>query len=239
MSINSFGRIVAPPDARDMQFLMRTARPQIAAVAKPAPRKTAYHLGPVLDQGDTPMCVGFSTRSFIEAAPIMTKPTQGPSAQTIYRLAQQNDEWPGTRYDGTSVRGAMKALQAAKQITSYVWGQTVDDMAKWMTDGYGTCVLGTNWYAEMSDVDNAGVMREPAPSMTTPIGGHAWHVYWFDVKKNMFLMKNSWGFEFGMIKNKKMSGEAYVRKDFMARLLREEGEVAAPVQAKVVATPLY
>jgi C1A family cysteine protease len=238
--VNNFGRIYAPPDARDLRFRMMPAMAQInAEVAKPKPRKRAYNLGPLLDQGDTPQCVGYSTRGFLEAAPIMTKHAVEPSATAIYRGAQERDEWPGTNYDGTSVRGAMKYLTDAKEISGYVWGQSLAEAITWMNNGYGTCIVGTNWYVQMSDVDDRGFMREPASNMDTPIGGHAWHVIWYDQKKNALLMRNSWGKYFGQaLKNGDRNGFAYVRLEFMERLLREDGEIAAPTQIKIAPVKL-
>lgn len=233
MSLNKFGRLAAPQDARDLRFTMRAAMPQVRAVAKPKPRKRAYADGPLLDQGNTPRCVGFSARGFLDGAPLMTK--GGPSAGDIYVGAQLLDEWPGENYDGTSVRAAMKYLCAQKEVSSYVWGQTVEAAIEWMNGGYGTCLVGTNWYAEMSDVDKDGFMREPAPSMSTPIGGHAWRWIWYDAKKKGILMRNSWGTDFGILKAGVGSGYAYVRLDFARRLLAEDGEVAAPTEVKVAA----
>lgn len=233
-SLNSFGRLVAPKDANDLSYLMRAARPQIVlAVGKPKPRKTAYRDGPLLDQGQTPQCVGYSCRGFLDGAPIMSNPNQGPSATEIYHMAQERDEWPGTNYDGSSVRGGMKALTDAGQICAYVWGQTVEEAIKWMNDGYGTCVVGTSWYAEMSNVDKDGYMMEPPSSMSTPIGGHAWRWIWYDPNKKAILMRNSWGHDFGYLKKGIPSGYAYVRVPFAERLLREEGEVAAPTQVRI------
>ena len=241
MAVNVFGRLAAPKDARDFRFLMRSAMPQVAAaIGKPKPRVRAYNVGPMLDQGSTPQCVGYSTRSFLDAAPLMSKANVGPSATEIYKTAQSLDEWPGTNYDGTSVRAGMKALEAAKQISGYVWAQSIDEAINWMNGGYGTVVVGTNWYAEMSDVDNDQFMREPPPSMATPIGGHAWHVIWFDVKKKGFLMKQSWGNQFGWLtKAGTLSGFAYVRKEFMERLLREDGEIGSPTQIKVKPVQIF
>lgn len=238
MSVNKFGRLVAPKDGRDFAFRMRTAAPQIhATIGKPKARTHAYRDGPLLNQGDTPQCVGYSTRGFLDGAPLMLKADAGPSPTAIYRAAQQHDEWPGDAYDGTSVRGAMKALAALGHIGSYVWSASSADAIAWMNGGYGTCVIGSNWYAEMSDVDRAGFLREPAASLSTPIGGHAFRLIWFDVKKGGVLMRNSWGHDFGLPDPKTgvPTGYAYLRPTFLARLLAEDGELAAPVQIKLAA----
>jgi hypothetical protein len=238
-SVNSFGRLVAPADARDLRFTMRAAKPQIhEAVGKPKPRSRAYKDGPLLDQGDTPQCVGYSSRGFIDGAPILSKPAEGPTPTQIYKAAQLEDEWPGSNYDGTSVRGAMKALVKAGIVASYVWGQSVEEAIAWMNGGYGTCVVGTSWYAEMSDVDANGFMREPAPAMTTPIGGHAFRWIWYDAKKKGILMRNSWGTDFGFTKRGVMTGYAYLSVDLAKRLLAEDGEIASPTQIKIAAAPI-
>lgn len=237
LSLNSFGRLEAPQDARDLAFTMYRAIPQVVAVVgKPRLRKRAYNDGLLLDQGREPQCVGYSIRGFLDGAPIMSKATDGPSADEIYRAAQLVDEWPGTNYDGTSVRAGMKALAALGQIKSYVWGQTVEEAITWMNGGFGTIVVGTNWYAEMSDVDAKGFIREPAPNLTTPIGGHAWRWIWWDAKTGGILMRNSWGTDFGIQKNGKGTGYAWLRREFAERLLYEDGEIAAASQIKVKPT---
>ncbi len=238
-SVNSFGRLVAPRDGRDFNFLMRGARPQIVeAVGKPKPRVRAYKDGPLLDQGSTPQCVGYSARGFLDAAPIMSKADKGPNATALYHMAQDRDEWPGTNYDGSSVRGGMKALVDSGEVASYVWGQTIAEAIKWMNDGFGTCVVGTSWYSEMSEVDKDGFMREPAPNLVTPIGGHAWRIIWYDAKRKGILMKNSWGSDFGILKKGVGTGYAYVRVEFMDRLLREDGEIASPTQIRIAPVPI-
>src|SRR5207247_9810085 len=130
-------------------------------------------------------------RGFLNTAPIQENPDVWPSGHTLYRGAQKYDEWPGDQYDGTSVRGVMKYLKAARQISTYVWGQTVHDAISWMNGGYGTIVVGINWYIEMSSVDGKGFMGEP-PADTTPIGGHAYHWIWYNKAKNGILMRNTW-----------------------------------------------
>lgn len=235
--MNQFGRLVAPRDGRDFKFLARTAMPQISIVTAtaPKPRTRPYNLGQLLDQGMTPKCCAYSAEGFIEAAPIMTK-HDGLLPDMLYSLAQDNDEWPGNNYDGTSVRGTMKALSIMGHISAYAWALTVDEMTSWCNHGYGTCLIGSNWYAEMSNVDRNGFMIEPASSLATPIGGHAWHVIWYDAKKKAFLMRNSWGPFYGILdKHGAGTGLAYVRPEFMARLITEDGEVVCPTQVRLKA----
>lgn len=232
-TINKFGRLRAPKDGRDFNYMMRSVAPQIS---KPTPRKRSYNEGRLLDQGDTPHCVAFSGLGFMLAAPMMRE--ENYSTTPVYRRCQQLDEWPGEDYDGTSVRALMKAMREFGWIENYAWGQTVEELTAWMNGGFGTVILGTNWYAEMSDVDDKGFMREPAPSLSTPIGGHAYRLNWFDAKKGAFLMRNSWGPYFGVRdpKTGRRNGEAYMRPELVRRLLAEDGEAASPTQTRVKPT---
>jgi hypothetical protein len=236
-SINKFGRLPAPQDARDLRFRLRSAMPQInAAAGKPTPRKRAYRDGPLLDQGPHPHCCGYAARGLLDGAPIMSKPSEEPTAVGIYREAQKRDEWAGEAYEGTSVRATVKYLAEVGAISSYAWGQDIDEAIAWMNGGYGTCLVGTDWFVEMSEVDANGFMREPATSLATPIGGHAWRLIWYDAKRKGLLMRNSWGHNFGWPLARQpglLSGYAYVRVEFMRWLLARWGEIAAPTQVKI------
>ena len=101
------GRLHAP-DERDRNFPMRAAlRPVAAPVSK------IWWPGTVLDQGQTPQCVGFAWRGWMLSSPERVAANYGPDGPAIYAGAQQNDEFPGTDYEGSSVRGGAKFLTAS------------------------------------------------------------------------------------------------------------------------------
>lgn len=233
MREQGFGRLVSPPDARDLDYSMRGLT--MAAVAKP--RKSQYREGPMQDQGPTPHCVGYSTRGVLQAAPLMVKPAVGPSATALYKSAQVLDEWPGTNYDGSSVRGGMKALQAAGYISTYVWAdvrnpqQAINTLREFMNGGLGTVVVGSNWYLSMDNVDSKGFIVPPS-ARAMPVGGHAYRLNWWDAKRQGFLVINSWGRFWGH-QNK---GVAWMSEALLLRLLFEEGEAAAPSEIKAAYT---
>jgi hypothetical protein len=237
--INRFGWLPPPPDGRDQQYRVRALKPQLQAIQPGLLRPRPYRNGPLLDQLDTPLCVGYSTRGFLDGAPIMSKSNSDPSPQVIYAMAQDRDEWEGTAYDGTSVHGACKALQDLNLIETYAWGQTTEEAVHWLLYDYGTLLAGTNWYAEMSSVDARGFMREPAPSMSTPIGGHAYRLVWFvqkpDPTDSYFILRNSWGHAFGWpdAKTKIPTGYAKMSVKLFERLQSESGELAAPTQLRL------
>lgn len=216
---------------------MRAAMPQIAQVAKPTPRKHQYN-EPVerLNQGNTPHCVAFSGKGFMLAAPMMNDPGYDTSA--IYHECQVADEWPGENYDGTSVRALMNVLKAKGWISSFVWGQSLDDAVKWMNGGFGTIIIGTNWYQSMDEIGSKGFINDPKAT-DTPVGGHAYRVNWYDEHQNGFLIVNSWGNDWGMTDvhhPERLAGMALMSRSLLERLLMEDGEITAPTQVKIKPT---
>lgn len=223
---HGLGRLAAP-DARDRRFLMRDAvfpHPELL----PRPRKRPYNLGPTLDQGRAPMCVGFSARDKLASAPIMVHNDQGPTPIQIYDGAQQNDEWEGTNYDGTSVRGAFKYLQAQGYLASYVWAASVTDCERYIRDGYGTIVLGTDWREGMFEVDQFGFCRVEGDI----VGGHAYHLFWMDPVKREAWCKNSWGPNWGITLHAR-PGCFKLTYEALDVLLADQGEAGAAVEIKV------
>lgn len=239
------GRLYAP-DERDRHYTLGPDAMKLLQQAKaPASRKMPYKEGPRLFQIG-PVCVGASCRGLLNAAPIMVKPNTGPSMYHFYAAAQRLDEWPGENYDGSSVRGGCKALQQQGYIQSYLWLDTRPSaveaslltMIDFMRLGYGTVIVGTNWYLSMDDVDGDGYILSPGTT-ETPVGGHAYRINWYDEKRNAFLVVNSWGYLWGEEDPDgtpgPYKGTAWMRAPLMRRLMVEEGEAACPTEVKVPA----
>jgi hypothetical protein len=212
---------------------MRAALRQAVKLVQPKPRQRPYNLGPTLNQGSTPQCVGYSCRHKLMAAPIMVKPELGLSEHEIYLEAQKRDEWPGENYDGSSVRGGFKFLTEAGYIKSYVFAATAAEARKFIRDGWGTVVLGTNWYAQMFYPMAGGVLPVP-PRTATPVGGHAYHMFWTDATHDFF--QNSWGgadeWE-GSVTLNRQPGCFKMPHALTDRLMREDGEAGAGLEVKV------
>lgn len=249
--IYGLGRLFAPDD-RD--YKMRAAF-RLAEVAV-QPRKQPYKLGPTLNQGEFPHCVGYSIRHKLIAAPIMVKADVGITPVELYAGAQDNDEWPGTDYEGTSVRGGFKFAQSVGAIASYVFAATANEARKFMRDGFGTVVAGTNWYAEMFYPVN-GVLPK-VPKSKTPVGGHAWHLAWtfqagdarvpglpkawgsLDLSQ-YDVIQNSWGAASepdGWPGSERFMGQGgcvLILKTETDRLFREDGEFGAGLERKAKA----
>jgi hypothetical protein len=211
--MRQFGRRFVP-DARDARFPMRAVLPTRVAIVS-----RFYETGSVLDQGDTPMCVGFSWRQFLSSAPLMT--TDGPTAPAIYHEAQLNDEWDGENYEGSSVRGGAKALTSDGRLKSYVWAANAADVRDFLITT-GTVVMGTNWYRGMFTPKDGVLHVSGAVD-----GGHAYLLCGYDAPTNRFQMINSWGAEWGQ------KGKAWIRFTDLDKLIRADGEACAAVEQTV------
>ena len=101
------------------------------------------------DQGNTAECVAYSGVHRIENSP-KTYTAEGPviKPSIVYAAAREIDEWPGTDYEGTSVRAGAKVMLAKGFIKEYQW---VYDFATFtdLVHYSGPVVVGTMWYWSM------------------------------------------------------------------------------------------
>lgn len=218
--MSGLGRIHAP-DPRDYP-LSRSA----AALPPTTPLPAYwYWRAPSLplDQGATPMCVGYSSRGLLNAAPVLNE--HGPSAADIYHGAQANDEWDGTNYDGTSARGAMKYLRSLGYISAYVWAQSVDEAARWVAYN-GPMLLGLTWLTSYDDPGPSGVLKR-TPTATVR-GGHEVLVIGLNSKRALFRCMNSWG-------SWSQHGRFWVPFELMDQILGEDADLVTPTEILVPA----
>jgi hypothetical protein len=68
---------------------------------------------PVRDQGPSSSCTGFALAHVIDVLThretLATRPVR-VSARMLYEMAKRNDEWAGTSYEGSSLRGALSGF---------------------------------------------------------------------------------------------------------------------------------
>jgi Papain family cysteine protease len=203
-----FGRLIAP-DARDLAHPMRALTKRLAL---PESRLWQSFRGYVLDQGQTPHCVGFAWAGFLEAAPFMHQ-LANVDGDRFYTLAQTLDEWPGADYDGTSTRGGAKALQSLGLITGeYVWAQTEEDVWRFVLTR-GPVVTGTTWLTGMLDTDRDGYLHATGGEE----GGHDWLIIGASKARNAYRLQNSWGTSWGQL------GRAWIRREDYEQLLETLG----------------
>lgn len=172
------------------------------------------------NQGDSPKCVGYAWAHWIEDGPV-THAGKAPilSPDTIYSLAQKLDEWPGENYDGTSVRGGVKAVQSKGYVQSYLWAYDLKTLINTVLT-MGPVVVGTNWYEGMFYPDANGLIKVTG----RVAGGHCYVINGVDTVKKLFRIKNSWGREWGV------NGRAYIRFSDMEQLIKRSGEVCLAVE---------
>jgi hypothetical protein len=211
-------------DFRDRKFAVKHTD-EHALTAK---LNRTWRAGAVLDQGSTPQCVAYSCEGFLTAGPVVNKPYKEPA--DLYKLAQENDEWPGEDYDGSSVRGGFKAMTALGFIKEYNWAATYEEVAHHVM-AVGPVVFGTNWYDSMFDPDKKGYLNI-APGANIA-GGHAYLIIGVnDAFKNpdgsvgRLRMVNSWGRGWGN------NGRAWMSSAVADRLLSEYGEGCTAMELK-------
>lgn len=211
------------PDPRDANYPLRAMLETPAS--EPALRSRRYwQSGPVLDQGQTPQCVGFAWRNWLNCAPIMDRPASGPAPDVLYREAQDVDEWPGNAYDGTSVRAGAKAMQAHGYLTSYVWSTSAEEVATFVLTR-GPVVLGTEWRRGMFQPGPDGVVRVTAADPV--VGGHAYLVLGYARTRGLFRCFNSWGLGWGQ------RGRFWLSGEDLQGLLTRDGEACAGLEQRV------
>ena len=172
------------------------------------------------NQGNTPQCVGYAWAHWVADGPIVHLGLQPPISPTlIYQQAQLVDEWPGTNYDGTSVRGGAKYLNTTGKIGNYYWAYDVQTLINTLLQ-IGPVVVGTNWYYNMFYPNSNGVINIGG----SLAGGHAYVINGVDKINRLFRIKNSWGQSWGK------QGHAFISFTDMTRLINENGEICLAVE---------
>lgn len=212
------GRRVAP-DARDRDYPLAALLPR-RAVARTS--RYWYAGGWWGDQGDHPHCVGYAWTHYVEDGPVThagAAPVVDPVA--VYDRARELDEWPGTDYDGTSVRAGVKALVEMGYVAEYRWAWDAPTVVRALLEE-GPVVVGTNWYEGMMAVDRAGLLHPTGAA----VGGHAYLLDGVNTNTRRVRIKNSWGRGWGR------SGFAWLTLDDLALLLAEDGEAAVALETR-------
>ena len=199
-------------DERSRNFPIR------ATFKHTTPRSWKWKCDIYLDQGTEGACTGFAVSHEAIARPCIVEGIDSQVARDVYHRAQQIDEWPGEDYEGSSVLAAMKAGKERGWYKEYRWAFGVDDLAITVSR-YGPAVLGIYWYTGMFNTDNNGYIHATG----SIAGGHAILCNGFNVKQKFFKLHNSWGRDWGL------HGECKISYDDMNRLLQNQGEACIPV----------
>jgi len=199
------------------------AYPIRTLVAGKTPRSYTWRCLKQLDQGADGACVGFGITHELISRPAEAAGLDDRYAkQNIYWEAQKIDEWaggsyPGARpfYEGTSVIAGIKVAQRLGWFESYRWSFSLDDLI--LGVGYnGPAVLGLYWLEGMMDTDSKGFIHATGDEL----GGHCILCRGVNVKKQYFLLRNSWGSSWGL------NGDCKISFSDMGKLLNMDGEAA-------------
>lgn len=201
-------------DERDHDYPIRQLLPR-----KPSKRLSRYWWddGWWGNQGETNQCVAYSFVHWLKDGPILQAADFNPHA--IYAEAQRLDEIPGENYEGTTVRGGVKALVARGLVKEYRWAFDVYTVIQTLLE-LGPVVVGTNWYESMFVPDAVGRISIGG----NQAGGHAYVLNGVSRISRQFRIKNSWGREWGR------AGHAFISFDNFSRLLGERGEACLAVE---------
>jgi hypothetical protein len=207
------------PDSRDCDYL---ARERLTA-SDHSQRSTSkyFKCGPQLDQGQLPRCIGFGGRDMLAASPQMLK-KHDPTPETLYFGAQDNDDWPGRDYDGSSVRGLAKFMQQQGLIKGdYLWAFDAKTVLDWILTGKGPVIFGTSWYRSMFSPNKKGIVTEISGPND---GGHCYLAYGANEKTGLVAFQNSWGSGWGL------KGKFFLPIALVDRLIKEDGEALMSIE---------
>lgn len=192
------------------------------------PRSYSWRCNINLDQGNEGACVGFGISHELAARPAEVKDLTNTYAKRMYWEAQKIDPWPGGSYpgaspfyEGTSVLAGVKVAQSKGWFESYRWSFSLEDLI--LGVGYsGPAVLGVSWFSGMSQPDSTGFIHATGSNL----GGHCILCKGVSVKKDYFLLHNSWGSGWGF------QGCCYISFKDMEKLLKKNGEAVFFINRK-------
>lgn len=230
------------PDYRDHAFRMQIAPVPIQAYKQ-------WNEPPVLDQGSTSQCVVYSGFGYLQAGPVTNPISKLPwSFEQAYKICQQNDEWPGEAYDGTSVRAIFKLFQKEGYVANYVWAPNAVAIQNWLAIK-GPVVVGTDWTESMFETETfdapgpqgkaewCRLFPERSPRENPVVGGHAYLLIGVDTRRicpdgsiGAARMQNSWGKGWGT------GGRAYISLRDLDILIRNGGEACTAIEQRPTRT---
>lgn len=219
---------MAKKTSRVEQTLARPALSDIPDIRdrlyEPSLRPLPYTLPPpeqryVLDQGSEGACTGFALAAAINQL-LQTHPSS-PQARKrrvspymLYRMAKRHDEWPGEKYDGSSLRGALRGFYNCGACSEGLWKANQNDLTLASARDARKTTLGgyyrlrpniSDYHAAINETgviyvsanvhDGWDAPRKGRIPSGSGEGGHAFIIVGYDDEG--FWIQSSWGEDWG------------------------------------------
>ncbi len=217
------GRIKVADD-RDRDFPLKRA-----SVPRSVTSRT-WFTNKVLDQGNTSECVAYSGTQYLLTGPVRNLKNL-PAPRALYFDCQDNDEWPGNNYDGTSVHALFKVLKRRGYISEYRWTKSAEEVMLHVL-AHGPVVMGTTWTPEMANPRDDGYIDLDDGLYGND--GHAWTIIGANRKRRnpdgslgAVRAINSWGENWGQ------KGRFWVSLEHLQMLIDDFGEAGVATEFKV------
>ena len=178
------------------------------------PKTLHWECSKVLDQASDPYCVGFGWAHELIAVPVPILSIDYDYAVKIYHGAQDNDEWPGNDYAGSSVLGGWKYCKLLGWYNEVSWAFSIQD---WILGvQIGPAVIGITWKTDMMSPDSNNFIHVSGWNE----GGHCILLNGYNAEEHYFTLHNSWGSSWGI------NGECKISEDDMNLLREDDAEYA-------------
>ncbi len=202
------------PDIRDRIYI-----PHLRALHPAISPRIAFS---VRNQGQDSSCTGFSLAhviDFLRFREVSPETPERVSARMLYEMAKRNDEWAGSAYEGSSLRGAIKGFYRNGVCTETAAPDS-PGIKNWslsyeMSKSARETRLGvyfrlkpdiSDYHAALNEIGVIYVSAQIHSNWDTPhngfiepggkpAGGHAFAIVGYDDKG--FWVLNSWGPEWG------------------------------------------
>jgi C1A family cysteine protease len=168
-----------PHDDRDWGF-------RAAADDIPLPRRVdnRKYVSPIRDQGNEGSCVGFAVAKTVET--VLGKSIEGQyhnmSERWAYEKAKTHDEWPGNNYEGSSVRGGLKAAHklgiCLEEFWRYMPNKKGEPKPRASVNAAEHKVAS---YVRVKGIDN---IKRAIFENTIVVGAAQVHEGWFKLRRN-------------------------------------------------------
>jgi hypothetical protein len=192
---------------------------------------------PVLNQGNQPACVGYSSVGMKEEQEMLEiNKVINFSGLDFYKRLKELDGMPNEQ--GTFIRVAMKTLQEegikdidknVYKIESYASVKSIDEL-KYAITANGFAVIGISVFDSFYSPENGIIDYKEGEKNN---GLHAIILGSYDDNVEKFILKNSWGIDWGL------GGYSYITYKYIEKALNDAWTSVDLENPKSVATSLF